>query len=72
MKKNVSNFGPYFWIKNLVTTRLVRLGYSPAEIRAAVLHAVHLLAQGNNAARAFYISSVHAAHRRAAKLMLPF
>jgi len=72
MTNNVSNFGRYRWVKNLLTTNLVGLGYSPAEIRAAVLHAVHLLAQGNNTARAFSISSMHAARQRAAKLMLPF
>lgn len=44
MKKNVTNFLRYLWVKNTVRNHLVGLGYSTAEIRVAVLLAIKLIA----------------------------
>lgn len=72
MKKNVTNFLRYLWVKNTVRNHLVGLGYSTAEIRVAVLLAIKLIAQGHNAARAFSAGTYQAGRLRAEARPLPF
>lgn len=72
MKNNVSKFSRYIWMKNMVRNHLARRGHTDAQIRAAVLHAIQLLAKGHGAFITFQFSTFMAIQRRAEELILPY